>query len=226
VGPEPRWCELPLAGAGVEVVNSSGVIVLDDGSGADRGYLEFDHGQYDTKEEVFAWSGASVLLSRRYLDDVGLLDGRFFLYYEDFDLSWRGRLAGWRYLYAPESVARHVHAASTGLASPLLSYYVERNRLLALAKSAPPGLAMFAPARFLAVTASYARRDILSPALRGRRPRAEMVRRRLRAFAGFLRLLPAILPARWRVRRRKRVDDAEIRRWMVAKKGAVLGTRP
>ncbi len=36
-----------------------------------------------------------------YLDDVGLFDERLFLYYEDTDLSWRGRLRGWRYVYVP-----------------------------------------------------------------------------------------------------------------------------
>ena len=225
VGPDPRWCEVALAGPRRDVINSAGVILLDDGHGADRGYLEVDRGQYDKTEEVFAWSGAAVLLDARYLDDVGLFDERFFLYYEDFDLSWRGRLAGWRYVYAPGSVARHVHAASTGLTSSLLAHYVERNRLLALARSAPPHLLLVAIARFVAITLSYARRDLLSPLLRGRRPRPEAVRRRMRALGGFLRLLPGTLRSRRRVRRNGRAADAQILRWMVASEGAVVGTR-
>ena len=41
--------------------------------------------------------GGAVLLRPAYLADVGLFDERFFLYYEDTDLSARGRARGWRY---------------------------------------------------------------------------------------------------------------------------------
>src|SRR5439155_6359506 len=105
VGRTATWYQIPLGGSPVNVLNSAGVLLLQGGYGADRGYLEVDEGQYDERAEVFAWSGAAVLLSRRYLDAVGLFDERFFLYYEDFDLSWRRRLAGWRYAYVPRSVA-------------------------------------------------------------------------------------------------------------------------
>ena len=90
---------------------------------------------------MFAWCGGSVLLRPAYLADVGLFDDDFFLYYEDTDLSWRGRSRGWRYRYVPEARARHVHAASTGEGSPVFQHYVERNRLLMLVKNAPPRLA-------------------------------------------------------------------------------------
>ena len=64
-----------------------------------------------------------------YLQEVGLFDERFFLYYEDTDLSWRGRMRGWRYGYVPTSVVRHEHAASSGEGTELFRYFVERNRL-------------------------------------------------------------------------------------------------
>jgi GT2 family glycosyltransferase len=86
---------------------------------------------------VFAWCGGSVLLRSSYLQQVGLFDERFFLYYEDTDLSWRGRLLGWRYRYVPASVLRHEHAASSGEGSDLFRYFVEPNRLLMLLKDAP-----------------------------------------------------------------------------------------
>ena len=62
-----------------------------------------DEGQFDEPADVFAWCGGGVLLRSRYLEDVGLFDERFFLYYEDTDLAWRGRARGWRYRYVPES---------------------------------------------------------------------------------------------------------------------------
>ena len=128
---------------------TSGSVIIEGGYGADRGFLEPDAGQYDAPAEVFAWCGGSVLLRPAYLADVGLFDDDFFLYYEDTDLSWRGRSRGWRYRYVPDARARHVHAASTGEGSPVFQHYVERNRLLMLVKNAPPRLAADAVWRYL-----------------------------------------------------------------------------
>ena len=63
-------------------------------------------------------------------------DERLFLYYEDLELSWRGRRRGWRYRYVPGSVVRHAHAATAGQDSAVARYYNERNRLLVLARHA------------------------------------------------------------------------------------------
>lgn len=213
VGIYPAWVDIPLFGTPRDIVNNVGSIVFDDGYGADRGFLEPDDGQYDEPAEVFAWCGGSVLLRPRYLADVGLFDERFFLYYEDTDLSWRGRTRGWRYGYVPDAVVRHVHAASTGEGSPVFQHYVERNRLLMLAKDAPGDLAWRAVWRYLLVTLSYTRRDIVQPVLRLRRPNLEQVRRRLASFGGFVSLAPAMLRDRWRIRRRATVGDGELRAW-------------
>jgi GT2 family glycosyltransferase len=167
------------------VINNVGNIVTGDGYGADRGYLERDHGQYDIPEYVFAWSGATVLLATSYLRDVGLFDEDLFLYYEDLDLAWRGRERGWRYKYVPGSVVRHVHSASSVEGSPLFDYYNERNRLLTLTRHADGRTTGKALVRFLLITASYARRDVVSPILRGEAPRPEIPLRRLKALGGY-----------------------------------------
>jgi GT2 family glycosyltransferase len=225
VGRTPTWYEIPLVGPAVDVLNSTGVLLLEGGYGADRGFLEVDEGQYDEPAEVFAWSGAAVLLSKRYLEAVGLFDDRFFLYYEDFDLSWRGRLAGWRYMYEPGSVAQHVHSAATGQASPLQQHYVERNRLLTLTRCAPRRVVLGALLRFVLVTMSYLRRDALSRAARAEAPSFGTVLRRGRAFAAYLVRLPVTLSDRRRIRRARTVGDAEILGWMVPAPGPVLGTK-
>ena len=162
-----------------------GSVLVADGYGADRGYQEPDgDGRFDQPDEVFAWCGAAVLLSRDYLESVGLFDERFFLYYEDFDLSWRGRAQGWRYVYVPGSVVHHVHSASSVEGSRLFAHYVERNRLLTLTRNAPLGFTARAALRYLLITGSYARRDIVSPLAHRRPPSFETVRRRLRALGG------------------------------------------
>lgn len=206
---------LTVAGEPHDVLNNVGSVVFADGAGADRGWRERDRGQYDEPVEVFAWCGGSVLFRPEYLTDVGLFDEDFFLYYEDTDLSWRGRLRGWRYRTAPASVARHVHAATSTEGSAVFAYHVERNRLLMLAKNAPASMVRHQAWRFVLITASYARRDVLRPMLRFRRPNVTVVRRRIGSFAGFVRLLPAMWHRRRRVRRRRVASDASLLAWLV-----------
>lgn len=195
VGPQGRWCPLPPAGPGAVLVNSVGTNLIGDGYGADRGWLEPDRGQYDEPADVFAWSGAAVLIRGEYLDDVGLFDERLFLYYEDFELSWRGQARGWRYRTVPSSVIYHDHAVSTVEGSSLSDFFNERNRLLVLTRHGSPSLAWRAWARYLFVTASYARRDLVSR-LHGEPADGLAFRRRLRSLFAAARLVPAMLAAR------------------------------
>lgn len=215
VGPRPAWIEVPLGAEAFDVINNVGSVLKEGGFGADRGYVERDLGQYEQEEEVFAWCGCSVLLRRQYLEDVGLLDERFFLYYEDTDLSWRGRARGWRHLYVPGSVVRHVHAATSVEWSPLFHHFVDRNRLLMVVKNAPAGFAAKAVGAYLLTIASTVRRDVVGCIVHGGRPSTVLLGRRVRAFLAFLALLPAVLADRRRIRRSRRVPDREILSWMV-----------
>lgn len=198
VDDHPRWHPVALGGKPVEVVNSVGITILDDGYAADRGWLQPDHGQWDEPVEVDAWSGAAVVLSAEHLRQVGQFDDSFFLYYEDVELSLRARRAGWHHVTVPQAVARHVHSATVVAGSPLHQYYSERNRLLVSASYSPARTVMAMAARFLLVTASYARRDGVARVLRGARPSWQVVRLRLGALAGFARALPQTLARRAR----------------------------
>ena len=215
VGTDPTPVTVALAGERFDVLNNVGSQVFVDGAGADRGWLVRDDGRYDDPVEVFAWCGGAVLMRPEYLADVGLFDERFFLYYEDTDLSWRGRARGWRYRTVPTSRVRHLHAASSGEGSEVFAYHVERNRLLMLVKNAPARQALTQIVRYKLVTLSYARRDIVRPLLGRHRPRPTVVRRRVVSFVGFLRLLGPMLTDRRALRRRQQVPDAELARWWV-----------
>lgn len=119
-------------------INNVGLLLYADGHGADRGFRQPDAGQFDEPADVFGACGASLLLRRQLLRDVGDFDERLFMYYEDLDLAWRARIRGWNIRYAPRSVVYHVHCGSSGEWSPFFLYYVERNRVLVNAKNAPP----------------------------------------------------------------------------------------
>ena len=58
-------------------------------------------------------SGASLLLRRKALDDVGYLDDRFFLYWEDTDLCKRMWQKGWKVVYFPQATVYHYVGGST-----------------------------------------------------------------------------------------------------------------
>lgn len=57
--------------------------------------------------------GASLLLRKAALDEVGLLDESFFIYTEEVDLNYRLKKAGWKNLYVPTSEVVHFGGQST-----------------------------------------------------------------------------------------------------------------
>lgn len=102
----------------------------------DIGINEKDVGQYSKVREISAFCGACVLFSREFLMKVGMFDSKFFMYFEDGDLSWRGQKKGYKYYYAPKAVVYHVHTGSSTEGSPLFNHFVGRNRILILTKNA------------------------------------------------------------------------------------------
>lgn len=60
-------------------------------------------------------AGASLMMRMDMLEEIGLFDERFFLYFEETDLCLRAARAGWRTLYVRESRVSHVGSASTGM---------------------------------------------------------------------------------------------------------------
>ncbi|MFN3938599.1 MAG: glycosyltransferase [Gemmobacter sp.] len=60
-------------------------------------------------------AGASLMMRRRMLDQIGLFDEGYFLYYEETDLCLRAARAGWPADYLRESEVVHIGSASTGM---------------------------------------------------------------------------------------------------------------
>jgi GT2 family glycosyltransferase len=110
------------------------------GLGYNIGVGETDAGQYDSTASVFGPCGGAALYRRAMLDETGFFDPEFFAYYEDFDLAWRGRLAGWGCAAAPRAVVYHVHSATSGEWSPFKVYHTHRNKWYVIIKNWPLGL--------------------------------------------------------------------------------------
>lgn len=59
--------------------------------------------------------GASMLMRRAMLEQVGLFDETFFLYFEETDLCHRARDAGWKIAFVREASVAHIVGATTGV---------------------------------------------------------------------------------------------------------------
>lgn len=83
-------------------------------------------------------SGASMLLRREALEQVGLFDDQsFFMYWEDSDLGFRLRQAGWHLAVAEKSVVWHKLSASLGKGSCQLDVYFTRSGVRFFRRYAP-----------------------------------------------------------------------------------------
>jgi len=82
-------------------------------------------------EQVSAVSGASFAMRAELFQQLNGFDERFFMYFEDTDLSNRVRMLGYQILYTPDSILRHKYIFKF---SKQKLYYQERNRWLSLLK--------------------------------------------------------------------------------------------
>jgi len=133
-------------------------------------HLECDEGQYDRPVPIFWACGSALFLRLAAVEQVGPLDLEFFMHFEEIDLCWRLRLAGYRIVAVPASVVHHYSGFSLPPNSFLKSYLNHRNNLVALVKNLPARrLAGLLPMRLVldlvAVIAYLARADLrLAPA--------------------------------------------------------------
>lgn len=92
------------------------------------GYLD-----KDKTNEIEILSGAFMLLRKKVLDQIGLLDEAFFMYGEDIDLSYRIILGGYKNFYFPEARIIHYKGESTKKSS--VNYvFVFYNAMIIFAK--------------------------------------------------------------------------------------------
>jgi len=75
-------------------------------------------------------SGCAMLLRREAVRAIGMIDERYFLYFEDTDYCLRLSSAGWRLAYVPQAEVLHAASSVVGFQSEKYVYYFSRNRLL------------------------------------------------------------------------------------------------
>jgi len=79
-------------------------------------------------------SGASLLIRRALLEEIGLFDEGFFFFFEDADISLRARRAGWRLAVAADAIVTHTGSATIGTLSELQARYYRAGHVRLLRK--------------------------------------------------------------------------------------------
>jgi GT2 family glycosyltransferase len=100
------------------------------GRGNAIGSKQFDDGRFDESGEMSRAHGAAMILSKKAINEIGLMAEVYFLYYEEMDYCERIKKAGYKIWYCAESKVYHKESLSTGKNSPVKMYYLTRNRIL------------------------------------------------------------------------------------------------
>jgi GT2 family glycosyltransferase len=172
-------------------LNSTGVLLFKDATAADRGVRTPSAHAEKWPLDIFCPTAGAAAYKRSMLQQVrlpnGVFDASFFMYYEDVDLGWRCRLAGFSARYVPDALVYHAFQGSSRRhGNRFVLRQCTKNRLIALARNASPELLV----RSLPKTLS----EILwLAAFGGRGALREVTPRVLRAFREERPLVTALL---------------------------------
>jgi hypothetical protein len=102
------------------------------------GQNEPDRGQFKAPHVVDWISGCGILVRRAVIEQVGMLDERYFYYWEETEWCLRAGRAGWRVMHAPAAKLWHKGVQRDYRPKASVTYYATRNRFLTLAKHRAP----------------------------------------------------------------------------------------
>ncbi len=90
------------------------------------GHKKKDKGQFREKIEIVAGNG---LVRRDVFEDIGLLDEKMFIYFEEMDFSFRARQAGYKVICEPRSKLWHKGSATIKEGSYFAIYHNYKNKI-------------------------------------------------------------------------------------------------
>jgi hypothetical protein len=102
------------------------------------GQNEDDRGQFAAPHDVDWISGCAILVRRAVIEQLGMIDERFFYYWEETEWCLRTRKSGWRIVHVPAAKLWHKGVQRNYNPGPSVTYYNTRNRLMMLAKHRAP----------------------------------------------------------------------------------------
>ena len=135
----PLICYYPTSAQEVEVdvIQYAGATNVNPFTGRNTilGEKQLDQSQYYQSKPTFYAHGAAMMVKREVLERAGLMSEFYFLYYEELDWCEQIRKAGYTILFAPTAKIYHKESISVGKTNPLKTYYLNRNRILFMAKN-------------------------------------------------------------------------------------------
>jgi GT2 family glycosyltransferase len=97
------------------------------------GMGEPDNGAYDAMHLDFVL-GCAMFMRAQVPQEIGLMDDRFFVFYEEVDFCLRARSAGWEIGMSPEVQLRHFGGETTRDRPDLRTFHLARSRMVFLRK--------------------------------------------------------------------------------------------
>lgn len=121
-----------------EVIQSAGGILRGGWESDHRGKNQRDEGQFSAPHNVPWLTGCSILVRRAVIEQIGMLDERMFIYYEETEWCLRAGKAGWRLVNVPQAKLWHKGVKRDYTPTTAFTYYKTRNRFFMLAKHHAP----------------------------------------------------------------------------------------
>ena len=121
-----------------EVIQSAGGTLSTYWESSHIGENETDRGQYDRPRPVSWISGCCIMIRAKAFEQIGLIDERYFYYWEETELCIRARKHGWHIEHVPQAKLWHKGVQMDYAPKPSVTYYATRNRLLTLSKHRAP----------------------------------------------------------------------------------------
>jgi GT2 family glycosyltransferase len=120
------------------VIQSAGGELGKNWLGMHLGMNEVDHGQFSEPRPVEWITGCAILVRREVIEQVGMIDERFFMYSEEKEWCMRAGKAGWKLVHVPEAKVWHKGVQRDYQPKPSFTYYSTRNHFIMLSKHRAP----------------------------------------------------------------------------------------
>ena len=145
---DPEWTSnlLKIFMTDEKIMSASGRVLFPDGELQSAGGMMDKYGAVVQRESkifharkiksnsFFYNDGSAFMIRRKILDEI-YFDPKLFLYYEDVDLCWKIRMAGYKIGYTQEAISYHDAGHSNSDMSVSKFYYISRNRIYVCQKN-------------------------------------------------------------------------------------------